>query len=150
MQFARLVGPRGTVCAFEPNPFNADRLKLNLSENPELGDCIRIFPLALANSHGKTKFKVHRNIDAGISSASHLEGAHTTLSEEQLSHLGFTEVDVDVVTLDDFFAPNRFLAALPEDRYRGRGTSGAGGWDQRAQAFIAPFCSSSCTRFTAL
>lgn len=108
MQFARLVGPRGTVCAFEPNPFNADRLKLNLSENPELGDCIRIFPLALANSHGKTKFKVHRNIDAGISSASHLEGAHTTLSEEQLSHLGFTEVDVDVVTLDDFFAQTGF------------------------------------------
>lgn len=108
MQFARLVGPHGAVCAFEPNPFNADRLRLNVSENPELGDRILVFPLALANSHGKTKFKVHRNVDAGISSASHLEGAHTTLTEEQLSHFGFTEVDVDVVTLDDFVAQTGF------------------------------------------
>ncbi len=102
MQFARLVGPNGEVCAFEPNPFNADRLKLNLSENPDLHDRIQIFPLAVGDAPGRCKFYVHHNVDEGTSSASYLDGARATLSCDSQTALGFTEVDVDLVTLDQF------------------------------------------------
>lgn len=102
MQFARLVGDDGIICAFEPNPFNADRMRLNLSENPPLDDRIKVFPFALSNEKGRTQFNAHRNVDAGLSSASYLQGAHTTMSETQLGQLGFTDVAVDVLTLDEF------------------------------------------------
>jgi FkbM family methyltransferase len=102
LQFARLVGPQGVVCAFEPNPMNADRLRLNLSENPELEARVRVFPLALSNEIGSVRFSLHRDVDAGVSSASYIQGAHTTLSEETLTDLGFVEVDVQVCTIDEF------------------------------------------------
>ena len=102
LQFARLVGPQGHVCAFEPNPLNADRLRLNLSENPDLEGRIRLFPLALSNEQGTVRFNVHSNVDAGISSASYMLGAHTTLPEETLSGLGFSAVEVSTCTLDEF------------------------------------------------
>lgn len=102
MQFARLVGPMGRVCVFEPNPFNTDRLKLNISENPGLDDCIELYPYAIADSSGKKSFQVHRNVDRGISSASYLTGAHTTLADDELASLGFVDTEVDVIALDDF------------------------------------------------
>lgn len=102
MQFARLVGSKGTVCAFEPNVFNRDRLRLNVSENPDLDGRIRIFPYAVSDVVGTANFKLHRNVDAGISSASYMDGAHTTLPEEKLRELGFTDVEVDVCTIDEF------------------------------------------------
>ncbi|MBY0577994.1 MAG: FkbM family methyltransferase [Burkholderiales bacterium] len=111
MQFARQVTAEGMVCSFEPNPFNADRLALNISENPELSDRIKIYPFALSNERGNTKFKVHSNVDDGLSSASYIEGAHTTLSEQQLSQLGFTDVDVSMVTLDEFVQYTNLIPA---------------------------------------
>ena len=102
MQFARMVGPNGKVCAFEPNPFNRDRLRLNVSENPEISDRIHVFPFAVSEVSGTTSFKLHRNVDAGVSSASFMDGAHTTLQEDTLNSLGFTEVSVEVRTIDEF------------------------------------------------
>jgi FkbM family methyltransferase len=102
LQFSRMVGTQGTVCAFEPNPFNRDRLRLNISENPDIGDRIRVFPFAVSDAPGTTNFRIHRDVDAGISSASFMDGAHTTLPEETLDTLGFTEVEVDVCTIDEF------------------------------------------------
>lgn len=109
MQFARLVGAEGIVCAFEPNPFNADRLALNISENPELSDRIRVFPLALSNEAGSFKFKAHRNVDDGISSASYLDGAHTTMADSQLSQLGFTNIEVNATTIDEFVQHTKLI-----------------------------------------
>lgn len=102
MQFAGMVGSNGVVCAFEPNPFNRDRLHLNLSENPHLDARVRVFSFAVSDHEGQTKFRLHRNVDAGISSASYMDGAHTTLPEQTLSDLGFTDVTVDVCTIDMF------------------------------------------------
>ncbi|NML47769.1 FkbM family methyltransferase [Ramlibacter sp. G-1-2-2] len=112
MQFARLVGPNGRVCAFEPNPINADRLRQNLSENGELESRVRVYPFALSNEQGTVRFNVHRNVDAGVSSASYMQGAHTTLSEGTLAGLGFTEVDVRSCTLDEFVRRTGFVPGL--------------------------------------
>lgn len=102
MQFAGMVGVNGMVCAFEPNPFNRDRLRLNLSENPHLDERVRVFPFAVSDQGGQVSFRLHRNVDAGISSASYMDGAHTTLAEQTLADLGFTNVTVDVCTIDAF------------------------------------------------
>ncbi|MCG2591239.1 FkbM family methyltransferase [Ramlibacter sp. XY19] len=112
LQLARLVGPTGRVCAFEPNPFNADRLRMNLSENPDLEARVRVFPLALSNEQGTVRFNLHRNVDAGVSSASYLQGARTTLSEETLVELGFQEMDVMTCTLDEFVRRTGIKPAL--------------------------------------
>jgi FkbM family methyltransferase len=102
MQFARLVGPKGKVCAFEPNPINSSRLKLNLSENPELDDRILTFDFGLSDTEEVLKFNVHRNVDDGLSSASYFAGAHTTLQEAELTSLGFTAINAKVKTVDAF------------------------------------------------
>lgn len=102
LQFAGMVGPKGLVCAFEPNPFNRDRLRLNLSENPQLDERVRVYPFAVSDHGGQACFRLHRNVDAGISSASYMDGAHTTLGEQALADLGFTDVMVDVCTIDEF------------------------------------------------
>lgn len=102
MQFAGMVGLNGMVCAFEPNPFNRDRLRLNLSENPHLDERVRVFPFAVSDQGGRANFRLHRNVDAGISSASYMDGAHTTLAEQTLADLGFMDVTVDVCTIDAF------------------------------------------------
>ncbi|WP_180128920.1 FkbM family methyltransferase [Rhodoferax sp. BLA1] len=111
MQFARLVGAEGTICAFEPNPYNSDRLKQNISENPELSNRIKVFPFAISDKNGNGTFKVHRNVDDGISSASYMQGAHTTLSEDRLLSLGFSDVNVSMVTLDDFVKNTKYIPA---------------------------------------
>jgi FkbM family methyltransferase len=112
MQFARLVGPQGRVCSFEPNPINADRLRLNLSENKDLEGRVRVFPFALSNEQGTVRFNLHRNVDAGISSASYMRGAHTTLPQETLTDLGFLTVDVKTCTLDEFVRRTGFAPSL--------------------------------------
>lgn len=102
MLFARMVGSKGLVHSFEPNPFNRDRLLFNLSENPGLDERVLVYPIAISDKNGRKVFKIHRNVDAGISSASYIEGAHTTLPESELLGLGFTDISVEVCTIDKF------------------------------------------------
>ena len=102
MLFARMVGSEGLVHSFEPNPFNRDRLLFNLSENPSLDERVLVYPIAISDKNGRKVFKIHRNVDAGISSASYIEGAHTTLPESDLLGLGFTDISVEVRTIDKF------------------------------------------------
>ena len=102
MLFARMVGSKGSVHSFEPNPFNRDRLLFNLSENPGLDDRVLVYPIAISDKNSRKIFKIHRNVDAGISSASYLEGAHTTLSESELLGFGFIDISVEACTIDKF------------------------------------------------
>ncbi|AMO37800.1 hypothetical protein AC731_013155 [Thauera humireducens] len=108
LQFSRMVGEGGLVCSFEPNPFNRDRLRLNLSENPHLDERVRVFPFAVSDQEGQINFRLHRNVDAGISSASYIDGAHTTMTDVELSNFGFTDVSVDVCTIDEFVERTAF------------------------------------------
>ena len=102
MLFARMVGSKGLVHSFEPNPFNRDRLLFNLSENPDLDERVLVYPIAISDKNSRKAFKIHRNVDAGISSASYIEGAHTTLPESELLGLGFTDISVEIRTIDKF------------------------------------------------
>jgi FkbM family methyltransferase len=102
MQFARLVGANGRVCAFEPNPINLNRLKLNLSENPDICDRVLTYGFGLSDVKADLEFNVHRNVDDGLSSASYFSGAHTTLQPAELTKLGFTTISAKVRTIDEF------------------------------------------------
>lgn len=62
------------VVAFEPNPKNAARLKLNLERNPLLADKIRLRSEALSNHDGVVSFFQSNDL-SGPSSGSHLADA---------------------------------------------------------------------------
>ena len=73
--FAALVGSAGKVVAFEPNPFNRERLKLNLERNRDLAKIIEVIPKAVSEQDGEADFVFSADIDSGDSSCSHLGAA---------------------------------------------------------------------------
>ena len=75
LAFAALVGPRGRVVAFEPNPYNAERIQQNLELNPDLSERIVLMACALSNNDGETPFVFSPELASGRSSGSYLEGA---------------------------------------------------------------------------
>lgn len=64
----------GRVVAFEPNPRNAARCKLNLDRNPSLGNRICLQNEALTDQDGIVEF-IQSDDLSGPSSGSHLSGA---------------------------------------------------------------------------
>jgi FkbM family methyltransferase len=81
---ARLVGPRGAVVAFEPDPRNADVLRANVARNGL--DNVEVFEQAVADTTSRRSF---------------------VIAESTASHLADEDADepatvVDVVSLDDF------------------------------------------------
>jgi len=75
LAFASLVGPSGHVVAFEPNPYNIDRLCKNLQRNPQLAERIILKNCALSNVDGEASFLFSSEVDDGRSTGSHLEKA---------------------------------------------------------------------------
>jgi len=61
---ARLVGPMGTVWAFEPSERERQRLGQNVELNA-LGDVVRVFPFALADEDGRTDLQIAEDEHAG-------------------------------------------------------------------------------------
>lgn len=102
--FSKRIGKDGLVCAFEPNPYNRDRFLSNISKNEPLDEQIMLFPYAIMDQTNNSHFWVHRNVDEGISSASFVEGSHTTVAAKELKKLGFTDIEVSAKTLDSFVA----------------------------------------------
>lgn len=70
--FASLVGPTGTVISFEPNPFNAERLRMHLRHNVELGCRIALYELALWRASGHITLHFSREVDNGRSSVGYV------------------------------------------------------------------------------
>lgn len=103
LPFAKMVGSKGKVIAFEPNPANRERLLLNLERNPKLASAITIESLALSNVNGTQDFLFTENIEDGTSSGSFLSGAHTlmkrTVYEEELR---FQKMKVTTQTLEKY------------------------------------------------
>lgn len=97
--FAKVVGNNGKVVAFEPNKYNVQRLKKNLSENPNLAKRIIIIEKALGSQIGKAKFHMTNDIDSARSSGGYLSSNLPPLSKE--SYKGFKSVKVDIETIDN-------------------------------------------------
>jgi FkbM family methyltransferase len=98
LAFAALVGPFGHVVAFEPNPYNTDRLRQNIEKNPDLGERITVMSYALGNMDGEENFVFSPEIDDGKSSGSHLQQAF--IPEEQQAYQSFQQEKVSVVMAD--------------------------------------------------
>jgi len=99
--FARMVGEKGRVIGFEPNPFNRERIKKNLALNKKLSSRISISPVALSNIEGNLIMTMSKEIDNGHSSTSRLNQSHPTLHNNQLPG-DFEEINVEVKTLDNY------------------------------------------------
>ena len=72
LSFAAMVGPRGHVVAFEPNPANAARLRANVAGNPDLEDRITVAEMPLSGADGEQDFLFSSGVDSGKSQNSHL------------------------------------------------------------------------------
>lgn len=93
---AKLIGPRGRLIAFEPEPENFRLLSLNVRMNGL--DHVDIFRIALSSSRGRKPFRVDL---AGATGAHTLEFRKSVTQRRPLRAM---RVDVDCETLDSFVA----------------------------------------------
>jgi FkbM family methyltransferase len=95
LHFARLVGPAGGVFAFEPTDYAADKLRLNLSLNPDLAGRVNFQQRFLVADSTVTP-------PLSIASRWPVANEHTDLDA---GHLGKPEAlaHAVAVTADDFF-----------------------------------------------
>lgn len=103
--FAKKIDKGGKVIAFEPNPYNRNRMFINLSRNNALRERIRVFPYALSESSGTIMMNISPNIDSGHSTTSRISGSHSKISDNSLPE-GFFGSKVRVIKLDEFVEEN--------------------------------------------
>ena len=119
MLAATLVGPEGTVTAFEPNSENCRLILMSVATN-QLAN-IRLFPLALAEKAGCEHFSTHIGSNGGLVSASHSLGTGYGVVVPTARLDTFVEPPLDFVKMDVEGAEHRVLrgaealigAALP-------------------------------------
>ena len=104
LSFSKLVGNQGSVCAFEPNPYNLERLEQNLQRNINFSQNITLVKYALSNSDGEACFSVSKEVDNGRSSGSHLDKA--VVPELQEIYESFHEIAVLTAKADTLVANN--------------------------------------------
>lgn len=100
LYFARLVGPKGKVYAFEPNPANIERIKLNLEENPDVKNIIKIVDAAVSDVSGTEEFSMSTEVESGVSSGSFIDTADTIWERDTYKLRGFKEIQVTTVPID--------------------------------------------------
>jgi FkbM family methyltransferase len=101
LNFASLVGDKGSVYAFEPNRFNRERMSIILERNPDLAKRIRMFEVALSDKSGYEDFYFCKDVDGGASSGSFIAKAHTYYPKSQQYLELFEKSPVETVALDD-------------------------------------------------
>jgi FkbM family methyltransferase len=102
MNFAKLVEGKGKVHVFEPNRFNVDRIKINLSENPTLKAVVNIHDVALSNENrDDVEFTFSDCIDDETSSGGFIDGSFKPLADEVYADNSFQKEKVRVRRLDD-------------------------------------------------
>ncbi len=92
LEAAHLIGPSGTIHAFEPTPSTRDLLESNLAANGL--DRVRVFPTALGDAPGTARLRVHRELSGLNTLASgDITWNHRTLRADAI-------VEVPITTLD--------------------------------------------------
>ncbi|MCC6612300.1 MAG: FkbM family methyltransferase [Anaerolineae bacterium] len=128
LALSTLVGKRGRVVAFEPNPHNAAWAKKNILKNEELRERIDLQELALGNEDGQARFMLGQA--SSVNSIGHLEslGPATGYAVSHQNLLQSTEVTLrradsllqegflrpDVIKVDIEGAEVEFLAGSKE------------------------------------
>lgn len=102
LMFAALVGPRGKIMAFEPNPANRNRLEMHVARNPSLASRIKVWPLALSEQKGTAVFRSSDLVETGQSSGSHLASALPP--EKEVVYAEFKMVQVETTSIDALIA----------------------------------------------
>jgi FkbM family methyltransferase len=103
--FARMVGEKGGVVAFEPNILNFRRLQENVNANPGLSDRVSLINEALSCKTGSTYFFTTDDIDSNRSSGGYLSGITPPLAKDLYS--GFKKTKVRLNTIDNFLESNK-------------------------------------------
>lgn len=102
LYFARLVGPKGKVYAFEPNPKNIERLNLIREKNPDIKNIITVCDVAVSNVLGTEEFSMSEDIESGRSSGGFIDTADTIWERGAFTMRGFKEMTVKTVPMDLF------------------------------------------------
>lgn len=100
--FARLVGPKGKVYSFEPNPKNVEQLTLIRDRNRDIKDIITVLDIAVSNVSGTEKFSMSDDVESGRSSGGFIDTADTIWERGAFTQRGFSEIEVETVPLDLF------------------------------------------------
>ena len=98
--FAKLVGLKGKVYAFEPNPKNIERLNLIREKNPDIKNIIQVCDVAVSNVSGTEIFSMSDEVESGRSSGSYIDTADTIWERGAFVSRGFTEIQVKTVPID--------------------------------------------------
>ena len=102
LYFARLVGRSGKVFAFEPNQKNAERIKLNFSENKDLEKIVTLHPIALSIKNGTEELILNTDVESGRSSGSFIDSADTIWERNAFEKRGFVKTKVEIKSFDSF------------------------------------------------
>jgi FkbM family methyltransferase len=108
LAFAALVGSTGAVVTFEPNPYNVERVMMNLERNPDLASRIKVVNKALANEDGETTFSLSPSIENGESSGSHMTSAMAP--EAPAVYESFDQIKVVTVKADTLLGTSQYPA----------------------------------------
>jgi FkbM family methyltransferase len=98
--FARLVGPKGKVYAFEPHPKNLERIELELKQNKDLESIITVFNVALSDKEGTEVFNLNNDVESGRSSGGFIESADTVWDKSAYIERGFQKMTIPTLPLD--------------------------------------------------
>ncbi len=93
--FSSLVGPKGKVLVFEPNPIILPFLRTNIEKSTYKN--IELYPYALGNKKGKARLYIKNNQNLG--SASLQNKNYETF--KQYNDMEPTELEVNIITLDE-------------------------------------------------
>ncbi len=104
--FANLVNANGQVLAFEPNPYNLDRLKINIEKNKKISKRIIVIDKALSNNTSKINMSISSDVDGSKSSGGYLKNIPIKPLDIK-NYKGFKDIIVDTIKIDDFIIFNK-------------------------------------------
>ena len=102
--FSQLVGKKGKIYAFDPNPYNLERLEIIVKKNSI--NNIKICNLGISDTTGKSDFNFSSNVDDMTSSGGFVGGTQTPLSDSIYINAGFKKKKISLTTLDEFVNEN--------------------------------------------
>lgn len=102
LYFARLVGQKGKVYSFEPNPKNIERLNLIREKNPDIKNIVTVCDVAVSDVLGTEEFSMSEDIESGRSSGGFIDTADTIWERGAFTMRGFKEMTVKTVPMDLF------------------------------------------------